>query len=579
MKSFVAFVCLILSLLAAPLSAQQTDPDVVWVQVEARPTLVEARAQAALYAGRLADVNGFQTTNGWYSVVLGPYLRSDAEQVLNVYRNEGQIPGDSFISGSRPLVAQFWPQGVDLIGRGTIGAGAVQVVPVTGTNTDDISDTETVAQARRSEAELTRDERKALQIALQADGFYTSAIDGAFGRGTRRSMSDWQAANGYEVTGVLTTRQRTVLLDHYNAPLISVGMAPMQDSRAGVAMDLPLGAVNFARYEPPFVHFDPAGGSDMRVLLISQDGDQATLHGLYDIMQTLEIVPLEGPRSRKKNSFVLEGRNDRIVSHTEARLKDGEIKGFTLIWPTGDEKRRARVLMAMQQSFARLPGALDPAAGDNTAQDIDLIAGLEIRKPRLSRSGFYVDVRGTVVTTAEVTQGCTRITLDGEYRAELVASDTALGVAILKPAEGLAPMQVARFSPAKGRLQSDVAVAGYSYQGALGAPSVTYGTLADIRGLQGETELSRLALASLPGDAGGPVVDASGGVLGMLLPRPGGSRQLPEDVNLAADATAIAAFLDAQGLVAEPFEPDGAINPVDLNRLAGDMTVLVSCWD
>ena len=39
-------------------------------------------------------------------------------------------------------------------------------------------------------------------------------------------------------------------------------------------------------------------GSGVRVLLISQSGDQGTLFGLYDIMQTLEIVPMEGPRDR-----------------------------------------------------------------------------------------------------------------------------------------------------------------------------------------------------------------------------------------------------------------------------------------
>ncbi|MEZ5869689.1 MAG: peptidoglycan-binding domain-containing protein [Defluviimonas denitrificans] len=55
---------------------------------------------------------------------------------------------------------------------------------------------ETPAEARRSEALLTGDDRKELQEALQWYGHYAGAIDGAFGPGTRRSMAEWQTAEG-----------------------------------------------------------------------------------------------------------------------------------------------------------------------------------------------------------------------------------------------------------------------------------------------------------------------------------------------------------------------------------------------
>ncbi|PJE32726.1 peptidoglycan-binding protein, partial [Pseudooceanicola lipolyticus] len=357
---------------------------------------------------------------------------------------------------------------------------------------------ETPAEARQSESALTREERMALQVALQSQGFYNSAIDGAFGRGTRASMEAWQTANNYEATGILTTLQRQALMDQYNAPLISVGMRSHSDAQAGIRMDLPLGAVSFARYEPPFAHFDSTGELPVRVLLISQPGDQATLYGLYDIMQTLEIVPLQGPRERGSDAFTLEGRNGDIVSYTEAALQNGRIKGFTLIWPTGDEARRERVLAAMKASFERTDGVLDPAAGGNAEQNIDLVSGLQIRKPRLARSGFYVDPQGTLVTTVEAVQNCTRITVDQDYQAEVVATDETLGVAVLRPSAPLAPLSVAHLRDDAPRLQSDVAVAGYSYGGVLGAPTLTFGTLADIKGLGGETEQTRLALAALP---------------------------------------------------------------------------------
>jgi len=241
----------------------------------------------------------------------------------------------------------------------------------------------------------------------------------------------------------------------------------------------------------------------------------------------------------------------------------------------------------MTNSFARIDGVLDPAAGGDTSQSIDLVAGLQVRKPRISRSGFYINGKGTVVTTTDVVRGCTRITLDDEYDADVVTVDDGLGVAVLRPTQALAPMSVARFRPTKGRLQSDVTVSGFSYGGLLGAPTLTYGTLADNRGLNGETGLTRLALTALPGDAGGPVIDANGAVLGMLLPRAETGRSLPDDVSFAADAETIRNFLDAAGVKARTKRKGnvdntagpGDMSPADLTRMASGMTVLVSCWD
>lgn len=585
MKKLIAAAALAVtaffSLTFAP-QAQQSGQESVWVQIAARPSLREAQAEAQDFAARLPDVSGYALSGGWYGVVLGPYTREDAERVLQVYRAERQIPRDSFIAFSANLRRKVWPA--------SAGDSGVAVAPVPAAPAEQpeaasiappaIAPDETLREAQSSERALTRDEKKALQVALKAEGFYTAAIDGSFGRGTRASMSDWQAANGYDPTGVLTTGQRAALLAAFNAPLTSVGMAPVTDAKAGIALDIPAGEVAFARYEPPFAQYDASGALGARVLLISQPGSRSTLGGLYDILQTLEIIPLDGPRSRSKDSFTIEGRGNGIVSHTEARLENGEIKGFTLVWPAGDEKRRARVLAAMQQSFTRLDGVLDAAEGSGAQQNIDLMAGLQLRRPRLSRSGFFVDAAGNVITTSDAVQNCTRITLDNAYRAEVLSNDAANGLAVLRPAETLAPRAHAGFTAASPRLQSEVAVSGYSYEGILGAPTLTWGRLADVKNLEGDAGVARLAMAAQPGDAGGPVLDVSGAVVGMLLPQEIGGRQLPEGVSFAANAEALRTALEAAGLSPSGHNADGqALPPAAMNKLAGGMTVLVSCWD
>ncbi len=570
----------------APVSAQSSR-DGVWIQIAARPSLREAENEARSYAARLPDVSGYALGGGWYGVVLGPYAREDAERVLQVYRAEGQIPRDSFIAFQRNLRSQFYPVAADATqpaepapAPAPAEPAVQQPEPQPQTALQSTLPDETPAQARRSESALSREQRMDLQVALQAAGFYNSAIDGAFGRGTRASMSDWQAARGFEPTGVLTTAQRQVLMDEYNAPLISVGMARVEDAKAGIALQIPGSEVGFDRYESPFAHYTSKGDLGAQLLLISQPGDKRTLFGLYDILQTLEIVPLDGPRERSSDSFTIEGRNSKTVSFTQASLKNGEIKGFTLVWPAGDEDRRARVLAAMQSSFTRLDGVLDPAEGGDAVQSVDLVSGLEIRKPKLSRSGFFVDGNGSVLTTSDVVAGCTRITLDHGYEASVAAKNTADGIAVLKPAQPLAPAAVAGLSTASPRLQSEVAVSGFSYEGVLGAPSLTWGKIADVKSLDGNTNVARLELAAQPGDAGGPVLDATGAVLGMLLPQQSGGKQLPDGVSFAVNAEVIRGALNDAGLspAAQPAS-GGSLPNAAMTRLASGMTVLVSCWE
>ncbi|MCC7321628.1 MAG: trypsin-like peptidase domain-containing protein [Rubellimicrobium sp.] len=604
-----AVVVLALATLSAPRPALAQEWGGLWVQVEAQPTLTQAQERARAYAARLDDVAGFDLGNGWYAVALGPYLPADAEALLRQLRASREIPSDSYVTTGTTYGQQFWPVGS---GLGRTARPLPDMSAAQGAQPDPAPEAETAeaetapepvpepeaaapepalpdesrAEALASEANLTRAEREGLQIALQWAGFYAGAIDGAYGRGTRAAMEAWQRAAGREATGVLTTAERAMLLAAYNAVLEGLGLHPVRDDAAGIEMALPTGIVAFSRYEPPFALYDATDGSAARVILISQEGDSSRLAGLYEVMQTLEIVPPEGPRSRSDSEFTIEGMDAHIHSFTHAQAADGRIKGFTLVWPAGDEERLARLLAEMRASFSPLPGVLDPGiapADDNQA--IDLVSGLAIRQPQLNRSGFFIDARGSVLTTSEAVADCREITLAGGHPATVSLRDEALGIAVLTPQDRLAPAAVAAFQTAVPRLRSQVAVAGYPYGGALVQPVLTFGTLADIRGLDGEERLSRLTLTMREGDAGGPVFDNGGGVLGMLLPRgdgggdgTGGGRVLPQDVAFALHADAIVAALRAAGI--EPGLTDRIAfqSPEALTRQAAAVAVLVSCW-
>lgn len=566
----------------------------VWVQIEAQPTLEGALDRVRAYDVLFPDTSGYQLTSGWYGIVLGPYGVEAGAARLADLRRENLIPSDSFIADGRNFARPFWPEGrtalpelaatplaaPEVIGEAPLPEAAVEATPPEAPAVQ--IPEETPAEARRSEAALSTADREALQVAMQWFGFYTSAIDGDFGPGTRKAMAAWQSANAQDPTGILTTLQRESLLEAYALAQAELGLQTVTEEKAGITLTLPTALVAFERYDPPFVHYAPKNGSGVQVILISEPGDQAALYGLYDVLQTLEIIPLEGERSRNERGFTLTGRSASVAAYATAELSKGLIKGYVLVWNAADDARMERVLAAMQASFASTGDrALDPGLvplPDDARKG--MLSGLEVRRPEFSRSGFFIDAKGTVLTTVEAVQGCGRITVDRDQDADLVLQDAALGLAVLRPRVVLSPPAVAGLAQGPGAIGSEIAVSGYSYEDTLSAPVLSFGKLADTKGLNDEPDLARLTVTVLPGDAGGPVLDGTGAVVGMLLPRAQDqSRLLPPDLAFAASAASLSARLAEVGVAVVPARSNGALAPEDLARLATGMTVLVSCWN
>lgn len=568
----------------------------VWLQIEARPTKGEAEDRARAYSGVFDNVRGFALGNGWYGIMLGPFTPEQADQQLRLLKSERMIPRDSFVADDAKFTDPFWPTDSAAAPALQAPTGADSAAapdaetppaapapePATAPQPVPTAPEETLEQARAAETSLSKSDRELIQSALQWNGVYAGKIDGAFGSGTRKSIAAWQEKAGHEATGILTATQRQELTEGYRTEQAALGLQTVREDEAGIEITLPLNLVAFKGYEPPFVQYDGKDGSAYKVLLISQQGDENTLFGLYDIMQTLEIVPLDGERDRKKSAFVLTGANDRVASYTQAELRGGLIRGFTLVWDPKDAARAGRVLDAMKASFRPYGDkALDEGLGEPSATPAaDLVSGLQIRKPVQTRSGFYADAKGTVVTTTDVLKHCSRLTLDEVHEAEIVAEDKATGLAILRPREPLAPPSHAALQMTLPRSGVEVAVAGYSYGDALDAPVVTFGTLAGTTGLDGEADRLHLTAHTRDGDAGGPVFDTAGSVIGILLPRvTRNGRVLPEDAAIALKAEPIVAALTAAGITPEASVLTGAMPAEDLTRHGREMTVLVSCWE
>ncbi len=575
------FVLIVTFVGAAPSWAQQKG---TWIQVEAKATEAEAMERISVYSAIMPEVGGFELTNGWFAVAIGPFSSLESEFLIAQFRRTGLIPPDSYISSPDQFVRQFYPPQEadqtqladenppkttlpDLEAEAQIKEGAALAE-------------ETLSEARASESALTLEQKKELQTALKWAGFYTSTIDGLFGRGTRASMGNWQQAKGYDDTGVLTTRQRAHLLSEYYAVLNGLDMGPVTDAKAGITVDMPRAVVSFDGYTAPFAHYRSPNGSEAQVHLISRPGDRGTLYALFDVMEGLEIVPLEGYRKKNRNNIILTGQNDRILSHTEAYLDGGLIKGFTLVWPADRPEQAERIIERMAASFSTTSDVLARGEGLAIEQGQDSLAGLEVRTPKLVRSGLFINRDGYILTSADIGPVCSSIEVQNELRYTLVGHSEEMGLSVLAPLQPVSPRDFGRIRASGTQNGSKISVAGYPYGGMLGAPSLTHGTIAALTGLNGEEHLDRLSLSHFPTDAGGAVLGLGGEVVGVLAPRGDETvRSLPSDVSFMTDNQAIISFLKEANVAHALNLALVPKDPIEIERFARDIAIWIECWE
>ncbi|AEM41458.1 serine protease [Ketogulonicigenium vulgare] len=565
-------------------SATAQDSTRAYIQVEAQPTLAMAQQRVRAYAGALPDVSGWALPSGWYAIVLGPYSRTDAAIYLDQLMTEAQAPNDSYIVDGAQFRQQFWPIGLGVAstplpipmnsGRPVNvpppGPAPVTPLPVTpqpiNPQPAPTAQAETVEQALAAEGALSNGDKRLLQSAMRDAGVYGGAIDGLFGRGTRDAMAAWQAQNGYSpLTGVLTTDQRAALMAQYNAVLDDLGIERTVYDMAGIEIDLPTAVVNFQEVTPPFARWQSDDGA-YAVLLISQPGDRARLASLAATLQSLPFVPAGADVQVSATGLSITGASGDSRIRIEAGLHDGAIKGYGLIWPAADPAFD-RLFARMQQSFRAIPGVLAAPAAAAQA-DTALTAGLSLDAPRLVQAGIYIDAQGLVLTAAAPLAQCSRIALNGDTPARI--TQTAGEMALLQPELRIAPTAVARFAtPQDG---AAITGAGYPYGHTLAQASTTPGQITALDGLTGTADHLRLTMQATAGDIGGPLLDAGGDVVGMLLPQTAG---LPQTVQIAASSGAIARLINAPAPLAVISAP---IAPEAVSTRARLITAQISCW-
>jgi S1-C subfamily serine protease len=446
---------------------------------------------------------------------------------------------------------------------------------------------------------LTDQEKRLLQTGLAFSSFYNGMIDGAWGQGSQRALERFALANG---GSVIITNADAVLaaLEAYSV-LEEEGWERQYNASLDMSFLVPTAALIEGEPSDIFANLTVRGRS-VGYSLAVQDGPETAGFHDYTAGQAIgEVYEVRQP----------------LLWITSARTGDG-----WSLYTRSDYRRGwwSTIIVAAQDqdggAFAAITGSIAPGyapaigispgvleRGITTVADIlneaekreqasepvgeakpvpgnASGAGSESRSAAFG-TGFLVSAEGLVLTNRHVVSGCGALAVGGA-EATVLADDAVFDLALLKiaPETGSVP---ATFAAEPARLNSDVTVAGYPLPDLLGGLNVTRGAVSSLKGIGGDGINMQITAPVQPGNSGGPVVNAAGQVVGVVVAKLDAAAvaevydDIPQNVNFAIRGEIAKLFLAQNGVdpVITPAAP--ALTPEDLAEAAQGFTRLITC--
>ena len=204
-----------------------------------------------------------------------------------------------------------------------------------------------------------------------------------------------------------------------------------------------------------------------------------------------------------------------------------------------------------------------------------------------SGSGIIVSREGTVLTNRHVVQQCTGYEViddaDRKLKATLQAVDETRDLALLKTEEGF--RNVAPFRrDLTPKLGEAVTVVGYPLAGVLGTkPTVGFGHVSSTVGMRGDPTQMQISVPIQRGNSGGPVLDHSGNVIGVVVSKLDALKlaqstgDLAQNVNFAIRGEFVRDFLQANRIGIQFESGSAALPNTEIASAGAQVTVRVRC--
>jgi serine protease Do len=201
-------------------------------------------------------------------------------------------------------------------------------------------------------------------------------------------------------------------------------------------------------------------------------------------------------------------------------------------------------------------------------------------------TGFVVG-EGRVLSNQHVIANCRAVqgVLAGGRRVPLAvqAADQRRDLALLTGPRDMGPVLAFRDGPP--RRGDEVVTYGFPLTGLLGSgPTLTTGEVSGLTGLRDDPNTMIISAPVQSGNSGGPLLDRSGNVLGVIVAKLNALRvaertggDLPQNVNFAIHGRVAQDFLRANGVTPRLAASSGSRAAAEVGEIAHPSTLLIEC--
>ncbi len=205
---------------------------------------------------------------------------------------------------------------------------------------------------------------------------------------------------------------------------------------------------------------------------------------------------------------------------------------------------------------------------------------------QVSSGTAFAVASGLLITNHHVIEGCGSVDIispDGRRSGAIVDADAQIDLALLR-VSGIKGATARLRSPRQVRLGESVMVFGFPLAGSLtSGGNFTSGLVSGLRGLRDAAGEIQITAPVQPGNSGGPVMDASGLVIGVVQAKLDALRSaiatgdIPQNVNFAISLEVLADFLAKNRVGFRDATVAAALDTARLAELAQSFTYRVEC--
>ena len=280
-------------------------------------------------------------------------------------------------------------------------------------------------------------ERLKIQAALLWSGDYTGEVAGD--DPMLAAIKNFQKRNKAKVTGVLTPSERATLVAAAKTHEDEFGWSVVVDPATGIRIGLPTKMVPQARDAARGTRWSSAHG-EVQVETFRIKDAELKLAALFEQQKKEPATRKIETSVLRDDNFFISGMQGLKKFSVRAKLRDGEVRGFTMLYDQMMEGIVAPVMVAMASAFSPFPERSAPFAA--LAKSVEY------------GNGLVVSAQGHIVTDRKLTEGCQVIVASGLGDADRVADDQDNGLALLRVygPRKMSPLALARDAPKAGEL-------------------------------------------------------------------------------------------------------------------------------